>query len=279
MLFLNCPSKLATLRRLLVHNFPESLKACGALQHVINGNPFNLQVLVDQWPDFSTVLCRPALEDMKDPMDHYTNTYFLFSKDLHNLRQLLQDPQAVNWSQNLQIQGCQPALGGVLQEISLKYGTQLQTTSNFLYMKDRVTDDDIQERNSNISGLQFSSLVPEEADIVNAVWAFGGDKNGERYVRRCIQSFPSVCLRKEGTPIAWTMSEQSAEMRMGYTDKQYRNKGIFRTLIRKLTSKMDSLGTPHYCHVAPDNKSSHTATVAAGYPKVGRWQQWSFNAS
>lgn len=42
---------------------------------------------------------------MKDPSDHYTNTYFLFSKDLQHLRQILEDPRVVNWKQDLQIQG------------------------------------------------------------------------------------------------------------------------------------------------------------------------------
>lgn len=42
---------------------------------------------------------------MKDPSDQYTNTYFLFSKDLQHLHQMLEDPRVVNWKQDLQIQG------------------------------------------------------------------------------------------------------------------------------------------------------------------------------
>ncbi|XP_068114375.1 glycine N-acyltransferase-like [Hyperolius riggenbachi] len=277
MLVLTCSTKLATLRRLLTHNFPESLKVCGSLHHVIRGNPFGLQVLVDQWPDYSSVICRPALEDMKDPSDHYTNTYFLFSKDPHNLRQLLQDPQVVNWQQNLQIQGCQPTLGGVLQEVSTKHGRQMHTTSNFLYMRDGITDEDVEKINT-ISELQFSSLIPDEAHLINAVWAFGGNSLSEQFIKRCIQTFPTMCMRKrgQGPPQAWAVSEQSCEMRMGYTEKLYRSKGVFRAMIRRLTRQMDALGAPLYCHVAPDNKSSHAATVAAGFPIVGRWQQWNF---
>lgn len=79
-----------------------------------------------------------------------------------------------------------------------------------------------------------------------------------------------------GEPLAWTMSEQSGEMRMGYTDKQYRGLGVFRSMIFKLAMQMETIGTPLYCHVAPNNKSSHAATVAAGFPMAGRWQQWNF---
>ncbi|PIO29075.1 hypothetical protein AB205_0160690, partial [Aquarana catesbeiana] len=59
---LTCSSKLTALRTLLTHSFPQSLKVCGGLQHVLTGNAFRLEVLVDQWPDFSTVICRPSLQ-------------------------------------------------------------------------------------------------------------------------------------------------------------------------------------------------------------------------
>ncbi|KAM5140991.1 glycine N-acyltransferase-like isoform 1-T2 [Mantella aurantiaca] len=277
MLILTCSSKLATLRRLLTHSFPESLKVCGALHHVIIGNPFKLEVLVDQWPDFSTVICRPSLEDMKDPSDHYTNSYFLFSKDPQNLRQMLDNPQAVNWNQDLQIQACQPALGGILQEVSSKHGRQMQISSNFLYMKDRMTEEELETINS-IRDLQFSSLSSNEAPLLNALWGFGGNDRSERYLSRCIQNFPTVCMRRGGVgePLAWVISEQSAEMRVGYTDKLYRGLGVFRSMIGKLATQLDSIGTPLYCHVAPGNKSSHAATLAAGFLMAGRWQQWNF---
>ncbi|XP_073444381.1 glycine N-acyltransferase-like isoform X2 [Dendrobates tinctorius] len=280
MLVLTCSSKLAALRKLLTHNFPESLKVCGALHHVINQNPFRLQVLVDQWPDFNSVMCRPPMEEMTDPSDPYTNTYFLFSKDTQGLRQFLEDPQTVNWKQKLQIQGCQPSLTDVLQEVSSKHGSHMHTTSNLLYMRDGLENEDL-EKMRKISDLQFSSLKPEEAYLVNEVWSFGGNPLSERYVSRCIQNFPSVCARRLGVgkPVAWTMSEQSAEMRMGYTEEKYRNQGVFRTMIIQLTHKLNSKGSPLYCHVAPDNKSSQAATLASGFPLAGRWQQWKFQPS
>lgn len=105
MIFLTCSAKLTTLRKILTQSFPESLKVHGAVHHVICNNPFRLQVLVDQWPEFTSVICRPQLEEMTDGLDPYTNTYFLFSKDPQNLSQMLKDPISVNWKQKLQIQG------------------------------------------------------------------------------------------------------------------------------------------------------------------------------
>ncbi|KAM4034286.1 glycine N-acyltransferase-like isoform 2-T2 [Anomaloglossus baeobatrachus] len=277
MLVLTCSSKLASLRRLLTNNLPESLKVCGALHHVINQNPFGLQVLVDQWPDVTSVICRPPMEEMTDPSDPYTNTYFLFSKDPQGLRQFLQDPQTVNWKQELQIQGCQPSLTDVLQEVSSKHGSQMHTTSNPLYMRDGIESEDL-EKMRQISDLQFSSLKPEEANLVNEVWAFGGNPHSEHYISRCIQNFPNICARRLGVgkPVAWTISEQSAEMRMGFTEKSYRNQGVFQALIIQLTHELNAKGFPLYGHVAADNKSSQAATFGAGYLLAGRWQQWNF---
>ncbi|XP_069608795.1 glycine N-acyltransferase-like isoform X2 [Ranitomeya imitator] len=255
-------------------------EVCGALHHVINQNPFRLQVLVDQWPDFNSVICRPPMEEMTDPLDPYTNTYFLFSKGPQGLKQFLEDPQTVNWKQELQIQGCQPSLTDVLQEVSSKHGSHMHTASNLLYMRDGLESKDL-EKMREISDLQFSSLKPEEANLVNEVWAFGGNPLSERYITRCIQNFPTLCARRldVGKPVAWALSEQSGEMRMGYTEEKYRNQGVFRTMIIQLAHKLNSKGCPLYGHVTPDNKSSQAATLGAGFPLAGRWQQWKFQPS
>ncbi|KAM4636082.1 glycine N-acyltransferase-like protein 2 isoform 6-T8 [Discoglossus pictus] len=173
MLFLTCSSKLATLRKALTHSFPESLKACGALHHVINKNSFNLQVLVDQWPDFTSVICRPPLEEMTDPSDRYTNTYFLFSKDQQRLSEMLQNPHVINWTQELQIQGCQTELGEVLRDVSAKHRSGIRFTSNILYMRDSIQSSEVPEQPDSNTDLQFSSLSPDESSLVNAKWAFG----------------------------------------------------------------------------------------------------------
>ncbi|CAI9548084.1 unnamed protein product [Staurois parvus] len=282
MIFLTCSSKLATLRKILSHSFPESLKVYGALHYVIDKNPFRLQVLVDQWPDFTSVICRPFLEEMKNPIDPYTNTYFMFSKDPQSLSHMLQDPQTVNWSQMFQIQGCQ-ALEEVIHTVLSKHGGHMRTVSNVLYMRDRkISADEVEALgNTRISDLQFSPLNPNEAPLVNAQWLFGGNEISENYIRRCIQTFSTLCARIPGVaqPIGWSLSEQSAEIRMGYTESSYRSQRLFGNVVTRLMAIQQSRGAPIYCHVAPDNKKSQAACKAVGYVPVGRWQQWSFQPS
>ena len=41
---------------------------------------------------------------MTDDLDHYTNTYHIYSKDLKNCEEFLGLPEVINWKQHLQIQ-------------------------------------------------------------------------------------------------------------------------------------------------------------------------------
>ncbi|XP_056387054.1 glycine N-acyltransferase-like isoform X3 [Hyla sarda] len=272
MLLLTCSVKLAALRRLLTHSFPESLKVCGALQYALDKNPFGLQVVVDQWPDFTSVMCRPPLEEMTDPSDHYTNTYFLFSKDPQGLRHFLQDPQTVNWKQNLQIQGCQPMLTGVLQEVSSKHGSQMTTTSNLLYMRDAISSEDL-EKMSKLSSdeFQFTPLQIHEAPYVNDTWIYGMNQHSLHFVERCIQTFPSISVRKKGVdrPIAWVLTDHSASIRMGYTSPAYRKLGLSSIILHKFSAIYQEKGFPVYAFTAPDNNAGQATLSKAGFVQRG----------
>lgn len=195
---------------------------------------------------------------------------------------MLKDPIAVNWKQKLQIQGCQPQLGSVLHQISSRHGSCMQTTSNVLYMRHRApsaneADDWSSRRTSNF---HFCGLSPDEAHLVNAEWGFGGNDHSESYIRRCIQMFPTMCAREEAgrPPIAWSLSEQSAEIRMGFTQSSYRGRGVFHNVVTRLAAMMTSRGIPIYCHIAADNTRSQVACRAAGFSPEGSWQQWTFQS-
>ncbi|KAM4636084.1 glycine N-acyltransferase-like [Discoglossus pictus] len=279
MLFLTGSLKLATLRKALTQSFPESLKVCGALHHVIHDNPFNMEVLVDQWPEFTSVICHRPLEEMTDSSSPETNTYFMFSKDQQRLSLMLQNPQVVNWTRELQMQASQPELGALIRDVSSKYRSSMQTFTDLLYMRENNQGMEESEQAESPSELQFSSLSPDESSLVDTVWAYGGNESSLRYVERCIKSFPTICVRKNGVgpPIAWVVSEQSSELRMGYTDPNYRNLGLFNKMITRLAADMFNRGAPLYCHAPEKNKRSQAAILRAGYTWVGRGSQWNIN--
>ena len=41
---------------------------------------------------------------MEDDLDHYTNTYLVYSKDPENCQKFLSSSEVINWKQHLQIQ-------------------------------------------------------------------------------------------------------------------------------------------------------------------------------
>ncbi|XP_044537908.1 glycine N-phenylacetyltransferase-like [Gracilinanus agilis] len=134
MLLLRSPQMLQTLERALRKDIPESIKVYGTVFHVNQGNPFKLEVLVDKWPDFKTVVVRPKEQDMMDDLDPYTNTYQIYSKDLQSCQDALKSSDVINWKQHLQIQGLQSGLNEVIKSVAEEKSVQVKMTNRNLYL-------------------------------------------------------------------------------------------------------------------------------------------------
>ncbi|MEJ1273371.1 ciliary neurotrophic factor [Cricetulus griseus] len=106
----------------------------GTVYHMNHGNPFNLKALVDKWPEFNTVVVRPQEQDMANDLDHYTNTYQIFSKDPQNCQKFLDSPEVINWKQHLQIQSSQSRLNEVIQNLASIRSSQVNHSENILYV-------------------------------------------------------------------------------------------------------------------------------------------------
>ncbi|KFO79589.1 Glycine N-acyltransferase-like 3, partial [Cuculus canorus] len=62
MQILTCPAKLQSLEATLRRSLPLSLPVYGAVMHINRGNPGEMEVAVDSWPDFGAVLARQSGE-------------------------------------------------------------------------------------------------------------------------------------------------------------------------------------------------------------------------
>ncbi|XP_069086118.1 glycine N-acyltransferase-like [Pleurodeles waltl] len=79
---------------------------------------------------------------------------------------------------------------------------------------------------------QCSPLSDAEAELVNTFWINGGTENSLKIVCQCIHHLPNLCMRDPGgKPISFFVMDQSAEIRMGYTFPEYRDRGIFTSLL------------------------------------------------
>lgn len=254
------------------------------------GNPFHLNAFVDKWPDFNTVVISPQKQEMTDDFDHYTNTYQIYSKDPKRCQKLLETSGVVNWKQHLQIQSTQSTLHEVIQDLAASKSVAVKHTQCILYMFPKTTRDLLpsllKEKNVpptsgrpkpiNEEMFKHSYLDVTHAALVNKLWNFGGNDKSQRFIERCIRNFPTICLLgPEGTPVSWTLMDQTGEIRMGGTMPEYRAQGLISHVTYAFTQTLDSLGFPLYNHTAKDNKfiqkmsSNLHHTLMPCY-----WNQW-----
>lgn len=280
---------LQTLEKSLRKSLPESLKVYGTVFHMIQGNPFNLKALVDKWPDFNTVVIRPQEQEMTDDLDHYTNTYQIYSKDIKNCQEFLSSPDVINWKQTLQIQGTQSTLNEVIQNLAATNSSKIKHSQNFLYMASdtiRNLAPSLMDRNKISPGdgkpkpinemFKFSSLNVNHAALLDKFWLFGGNERSQKFIKRCIQTFPSFCLLgPEGSPVSWDLMDQTGEMRIAGTLPEYRSLGLISHVIYHQAQAMHKLGFPIYSHTDKSNKIMQKMSYNLHFVLMPcEWNQW-----
>uniref|UniRef100_A0A8D2CYZ8 Glycine N-acyltransferase-like protein n=1 Tax=Sciurus vulgaris TaxID=55149 RepID=A0A8D2CYZ8_SCIVU len=262
---------------------PESLRkyqVYGTVFHMNHGNPFKLKALVDKWPDFNTVVVRPQEQDMTDDLDHYTNTYQVYSKDPQNCQEFLGSPGVINWKQHLQIQSCQSSLNEAIQNLAATKSFKIQRSENILFIRSEtlknLTLPSLLSLHSNQDKFKFSSLDLSHAALVDKFWFFGGNERSQKFIRRCIQNFQSFCLLgPEGTPVSWTLMDHTGETRMGGTLPEYRAQGLVSNVIYMQAQAMVRLGFPVYSHTNRSNVTMQKVSQTLHHvPMPCDWNQW-----
>ncbi|XP_003801411.1 glycine N-acyltransferase-like [Otolemur garnettii] len=281
---------LQTLEEALRKSLPESIKVYGTVFHIRQGNPFKLMALVDKWPDFNTVVVRPQEQDMIDDLDHYTNAYQIYSKDLQNCQEFLGSPDVINWKQHLQIQSSQPSLNQVIEHLADTKSFKVKRTQRILYIAPQTAKKlapslldtqnlpptDGKPKPINQEMFKPTSLDVTHAALVNELWALGGNERSQKFIERCIQAFPNICLLgPEGTPVSWSLMDQTGEMRMAGTLPEYRNHGLVSYVVYAHEQTTDRLGFPIYAHVDNNNKAMQKMSHNLHHvPIPGGWNQW-----
>ncbi|XP_008151525.2 glycine N-acyltransferase-like protein 3 [Eptesicus fuscus] len=256
MLVLNCATKLLTLEKVLKSHFPESLKVYGAVMNINRGNPFQKEVVLDSWPDFKAVITRRQREAETDNLDHYTNGYAVFYKDVRAYQRLLEEPDVINWDQVFHIQGLQSELYDVSKAVASSKQLDVKLTSSKAVRLSLVSaPPDTSLLRSSPPRLTYLSVA--DADLLNRTWSRGGNEQCLRYIANLISCFPSVCVRDEnGRPVSWSITDQFATMCHGYTLPEHRRKGYSQLVALTLARKLHSRGFPMQGNVLDDNVAS-----------------------
>lgn len=255
-MILNCSTKLLTLEKMLKSHFPESLKVYGAVMNINRGNPFQKEVVLDSWPDFEAVITRRQKEAETDNLDHYSNAYAVFYKDVRAYQRLLEEHDVINWDQVFQIQGLQSELYDVTKAIANSKQLNVQLTSfKAVHFSPVSTLPDTSLLMSSPPRLTHLSVA--DADLLNRTWSRGGNEQCLRYIANLISCFPSVCVRDDkGNPVSWSLTDQFATMCHGYTLPEHRRKGYSRLVAVMLARKLQSRGFPSQGNVLDDNTAS-----------------------
>nr|KAF6341276.1 glycine-N-acyltransferase like 3 [Myotis myotis] len=256
MLVLNCATKLLTLEKVLKSHFPESLKVYGAVMNINRGNPFQKEVVLDSWPDFKAVITRRQKEAETDNLDHYTNGYAVFYKDVRAYRRLLEEHDVINWDQVFHIQGLQSELYDVSKAVANSKRMDVKLSSSKavrLSVVSALPDTSL----LRTSPPRLTYLSVADADLLNRTWSRGGNEQCLRYIANLISCFPSVCVRDEkGSPVSWSITDQFATMCHGYTLPEHRRKGYSQLVAFTLAWKLHSRGFPAQGNVLDDNAAS-----------------------
>ncbi|KAM5247300.1 glycine N-acyltransferase-like [Ctenodactylus gundi] len=290
MFLLQGAQMLQMLEKSLIKSLPESLKVYGTVFHINHGNPFKRKVLVDKWPDFSTVVVRPHEQDMTDDLDHYTNTYQIYSRDPQNCQEFLSNPEVMNWNQNLQIQSSQSSLNEVVHALGAARSYRVDHSESFLYMTTetikKVAPSLLDTKDLPPTGgkpkainedmFKLTPLDAAHAGLVNKFWYYGGNERSQRFIERCIRTFPTCGLRgPDGTLVSWNLMDYTGETRMAGTLPEYRAQGLVSYVVYSQAQTMERLGFPVYSHTDKSNIAMQKMSHSLHHIRMPcHWNQW-----
>ncbi|XP_050614593.1 glycine N-acyltransferase-like protein 1 isoform X2 [Macaca thibetana thibetana] len=272
--------------------FLGGLKVYGSVYHINHGNPFNMEVLVDSWPEYQMVITRPQKQEMTDDMDSYTNVYRIFSKDPQKSQEVLKNCEIINWKQRLQIQGLQESLGEGIRAAAFSKSVKVEHSTAVLLVTEDILklnasnkskfgswaetghpDDDFERETPNF---KYGQLDVSYSGLVNDNWKLGKNERSLRYIERCIGALPAACmLGPEGAPVAWITMDPSCEVGMAYSVEKYRKTGKMAQVMVRYKKYLLQKNIPFYISVLEENARSRSSVKAAGFFEAScEWHQW-----
>uniref|UniRef100_A0A8C8VHZ3 Glycine N-acyltransferase-like protein n=1 Tax=Pelusios castaneus TaxID=367368 RepID=A0A8C8VHZ3_9SAUR len=230
------------------HPFPPLWQVHGSVRTINRGNPAGHEVLVDTWPDFKAVLTRPRPEVVIDHLDSYTNTYVAYYRDVGAYRDLL--GSAITRNQSFRIHGnIGPTTPGKLS-MYLLFGSNPRIPP-----KSIISPSPVALCSPRLDpAVRLSSLDVSHLDLVNEMWAIGGNKHSRRYLESLIRRFPNFCLLDTSdNPVSWGLSDMFGAIICTFTLPQHRGHGYNGALNILVAKHLHAQGYPCYGHVAPEN--------------------------
>uniref|UniRef100_A0A3Q1E903 Glycine N-acyltransferase-like protein n=1 Tax=Acanthochromis polyacanthus TaxID=80966 RepID=A0A3Q1E903_9TELE len=242
--------ELQVAEQVLLQHLPKSYKVYGFI-HVINRNkPTTQQVVVDSWPDFKVIICRPDLMVSSCPTGQLDTLFTALS----------------GWSFSCNGGRFDFSHAPLLKEVSSdrKLNNSVSTLVHLLHLPDinyllpPAVDSELESR--------VSSLNLSHVDLVNKTWKYGGNERSYRNIKNLISNFPSGCITDgQGEPVSWILMYDYCAMGMLYTLPEHRGKGHAKVLVSTMAKKLHAEGYPVYSFIEEDNMISYKLFKNLGF--------------
>ncbi|KAM4591252.1 glycine N-acyltransferase-like protein 3 [Odontesthes bonariensis] len=248
----------------LLKRLPKSYKVYGFLYGINRNKPNTLEVVVDKWPDFEVIICRPDPQNKR--ASEFMKKVSIYSTDEEVLRKVLRQENAMDWSTYFLVGGFDFSHAPMLKEVSSERQVNHRgyTLVRLLYLPDisylhtPAVDSELESR--------ISSLNLSHVDLVNKTWKFGGNEQGYRNIKNLISNFPSCCIvDAQGQPVAWMLVYDYCAMGILYTEPEHRRKGYASVLVSTMAKKLHAEGYPLYCFIEEDNMVSYKLFKNMGF--------------
>nr|XP_057914891.1 glycine N-acyltransferase-like protein 3 [Doryrhamphus excisus] len=254
--------ELVMAEKVLLKDLPSCFEVYGFVYAYNRNKPSNIQFIVDTWPDFKVIICRPDPEN-KLALE-WTKKITFHCKDEQILKKMLLE--IVDWNDRFHFGGYDSSHEAMLKEVSSNRHVRyiLLTSAHLLYLPDRshlITPAIDSELESRISSLMISN-----ADLVNQTWKFGGDKQGYNKIKSLISNLPSCCITDDqGEPVSWILMYEYLAMGMLYTLPEHRQKGYAKVLVHTMAQKLFDQGYPVFSYIEEDNVVSYKLFKSLGF--------------
>ncbi|XP_067277496.1 glycine N-acyltransferase-like protein 3 [Pseudorasbora parva] len=247
----------------LYAHLPKSIKVYGFVFAINRRKPHTLEVVVDTWPAFTTIIVRPDPNNnrAKDFMKKVT----LYSTDEEVLKRMLTVENAIDWSTYFLLGGCDLRHSPMLKEIAASRGVNMKgfTLVHLMMLSEPCH---LPELISSDLETRVTDLNESHADIVNKTWKFGGDDKGYRNILNLISHFPTCCITDENNqPVSWVLLYDYCAIGMLYTLPEHRGKGYAKALVTTMAKKLHSQGYPIYCFIEESNQLSYKLFNSLGF--------------
>ncbi|XP_041645978.1 glycine N-acyltransferase-like protein 3 [Cheilinus undulatus] len=248
----------------LLKHFPESLKVYGFLHSMNKNKPSILEVVVDNWPDFKVIICRPDPKNKRAL--EFKKKVSYYSMDEQVLRKMLADENVIDWHTYFLIGGFDLSHAPILKEVSAKKNVNSRCCSldHLMYLPDisclvaPEVDSDLESR--------ISSLDLSHTELVNKHWKFGGNQKSIMKIKNHISNFSSCCITDDhGQPVSWILEYDYGAIGMLFTLPEHRGKGYAKVLICSMARRLHVDRYPVYCFIEEDNALSYRIFKSLGF--------------